>query len=197
MRRDPDPALAPNATSSRNVGPERYVELVEIEREMARLDAVYRPVATAPVGITDPDAFLDLGTAVEADLTRLGVADQAEAVLRAVVEAYAAGDEPVRTAVRRLFDRYPSFRWAAHLPRDWTTAGEFRARLICLSARDQGADTRDEILALRDLCHRARCAGIDVDPILDEVAAMSSDRDRYGMGSMRHVILTYGRGRTG
>jgi hypothetical protein len=82
------------------------------------------------------------------------------------------------------------------LPREWNTAEEFRARLVHLSARDQGADTRDEILALQDLCNRARQAGIDVDPILDEVAAMSSDVDRYGMGSMRSVILGYGKRRT-
>ncbi len=36
---------------------------------------------------------------------------------------------------------------------------------------------------------RARRAGIDVDPILHEVAAMSSDVDRYGMGSTRTIIL--------
>lgn len=174
-----------------------HMDLVEVEREMARLDAVYRPVATKPVDVTDLDAFMNMGAAIQADLARLAVDDQAEAVLRAVIELYAAGDETVRAAVRHLFDRYTSFRWAAHLPQDWETAKEFRARLICLSARDQGADTRDEILTLQDLCNRGRQAGIDVDPILDEVAAMSSDRDRYGMGSMRSVILGYGKRRTG
>jgi hypothetical protein len=103
----------------------------------------------------------------------------------------------IRAAVRRLFDRYTSFRWAAHLPREWDTAEEFRAHLIHLSACDQGSDTRDEILALRDLCDRALGLGIDTGPILDEVAAMSSDEDRYGMGSMRRVILACGQHRAG
>jgi hypothetical protein len=169
------------------------VNLAEIEREIARLDAVYRPVAKAPVDIMDPDAFENMGTRIQAELAQLGVDDQAKAVLRAVIELYAAGDETVRVAVRQLFDRYTSFRWAAHLPREWDTAEEFRAHLVHLSARDQGADTRDEILGLQDLCERAHRAGIDVDPILDEVAAMSSDVDRYGMGSMRSVILRYGK----
>src|SRR5262245_17745733 len=35
------------------------------------------------------------------------------------------------------------------------------------------------------LCGQARQLGIDIDPILDEVATVSSDADRYGMGSMR------------
>jgi hypothetical protein len=174
---------------------EGRVDLIEVEHEMARLDAVYRPVVTKPVDVTDPDAFMNMGAAIQADLERLAVDDQAEAVLRAVIELYAAGDETVRAAVRQLFDRYTSFRWAAHLPRDWDTAEEFRARLVHLSARDQNADTRNEILALQDLCNRARQVGIDVDPILDEVAAMSSDVDRYGMGSMRSVILGYGKHR--
>lgn len=114
---------------------------------MARLDASFRPVATKPVDDSDGDAILSLGATIRAELASLGVDDQAEAVLRAVIEVYSAGDETVRAAVRTLFDRYPSFRWAANLRQGGDTVAEFRAQLICLSARDQGADTRDEILA--------------------------------------------------
>jgi len=173
------------------------VNLADVESEMALLDAVYEPVVSGPVDAAvrdDPEAW---GAGIEAELGRLGVDDRAEAAVRAAVEIYAAGEESLRAAVRRLFDRYTSFRWAAHLPRDWDTAEEFRAHLIHLSARDQGPDTRDEILLLRDLCDRARGLGIDTGPILDEVAAISSDEDRYGMGSMRQVILAYGRHHTG
>ena len=159
---------------------------------MSRLDAIYRPVATAPL----PDAVADVGAHIEAQLAALGVGDQASAVLRAALEAYAAGGDDVRAAIRRMFDRCPSFRWAAHLPREWDTAAGLRDRLIHMSARDQGADTRDEILELQALCDRALRAGIDPGPVLDEVAAISSDVDRYGMGSMRDVLLRYGRRRT-
>lgn len=166
------------------------VDLTEAETEMARLDTLYRPIAASPV---DLDKLDTLGETVEHELARLNVNDQAEAVLRGIIDLYATGDEPVRTAIRRLFDKYTGFRWAAHLPRDWSTATGFRDHLIHLSARDQGADTRDEILGLQDLCEQARQAGIDIDPILDDVAAMSSTEDRYGMGSMRDVITRYGR----
>ncbi|MBO3751048.1 hypothetical protein J5X84_33670 [Streptosporangiaceae bacterium NEAU-GS5] len=167
------------------------MDLIEIEREIARLDAVYHPVATALVDVTGRDALENLGAGIAADLARLNVADQAETVLRAAIDLYATGDEPVRAAVRQLFNWHTSFRWAAHLPRDWDTAEEFRAHLVHLSARDQGSDPRDEILALQHLCHRARQAGIDVDPILEQVAAISSDVDRYGMGSTRGILLRY------
>jgi hypothetical protein len=164
------------------------MELTGVEREVAALDAVYRPVATAPVDLSEPGALSGVGARIRA----LGVDGRAEAVLRAIVEAYAGGDEATRARIRGWFDRYPSFRWGAHLPRDWDTAAEFRARLVHLSARDQGADTRDEILALGELCARAARAGIDTGPVLDEVAAMSSDLDRYGMGSTREVIRRHG-----
>lgn len=173
------------------------MNLIAVEREMARLDTVYRPIAKNPVDAAASDDPAAWSRTIKAALDRLGVNDRAEASVRAVIEAYAAGDETIRAAVRQLFDRYTSFRWAAHLPREWDTAEEFRARLIHLSARDQGPDTRDEILELRDLCDRGLRLGIDTGPILDEVAAMSSDEDRYGMGSMRDVILAYGQRRAG
>lgn len=167
------------------------MDLAEIEREVARLDAVIHPVAKQPVDIMDPDVFKNMGATIKAELAELDIEDDAEAVLRPLLAAYAAGDEATRAAIRQLFDRYTSFRWAAHLPREWDSAEDFRAHLVHLSARDQGADARDEILDLRDLCGRARQLGIDVDPILEEVAAMSSDVDRYGMGSTRRIILVY------
>jgi hypothetical protein len=173
------------------------VDLADVEREMERLDAVYRPVAARPVRQPDLDTLMNLGAKVEADLARLGVEDQAAAVVQAIVDLYAAGDETVRATLRGLFDRNTSFRWAAHLARDFRTADEFRARLIHLSARDQGADPRDEIMTLRFLCDSARQAGVYSNYILDEVAAMSSDIDRYGIGSMRSIVLRYGKGRAG
>ncbi|GHJ44322.1 hypothetical protein Cs7R123_16640 [Catellatospora sp. TT07R-123] len=161
------------------------MELAEVEAAVAELDAVYRPVANAPV---DLERLPQLGEDVAAALSALDVGDRAEAVLGEMVELYAAGDGGTRAAVRELFDRYPSFRWAAQLPYA-DDVDAVRAELILFSARDQGSDTRDEILGLRDLCDRARRAGVDVDALLAEVAAISSDIDRYGMGSTRSILL--------
>ncbi|SNS88328.1 hypothetical protein SAMN05421812_102203 [Asanoa hainanensis] len=68
-------------------------------------------------------------------------------------------------------------------------AAEFRAELIRWAARDQGNDTRDELLRLRDLVEQARTAGVDLAPIVAEVAELSSTEDRYGMGSTRDLLL--------
>ncbi|GGM78804.1 hypothetical protein ACFFX1_35660 [Dactylosporangium sucinum] len=167
------------------------MNLGDVEREMARLDRLYRPVATAPVDVSNPDAMLTACTAIDRELAEINADGRAESLLRAAVAAYAEGDDLVRAAVRGLFDRYEWFRWGAHFAPDWTTAEELRARLIHFSARDQGADTRDELLGLRDLLTRARRLGIDPAPVLAEVAAMSSDADRYGMGSTRDLLLRH------
>ncbi|GIF65921.1 hypothetical protein Ais01nite_39560 [Asanoa ishikariensis] len=73
-------------------------------------------------------------------------------------------------------------------PDEPTTPAEFRAELIRWAARDQGTDTRDELLRLRDLVDQARRAGVDLTPILAEVAELSSTEDRYGMGSTRDIL---------
>ncbi|MFJ6675512.1 hypothetical protein ACIQMJ_30775 [Actinosynnema sp. NPDC091369] len=161
-------------------------DLAAIEEDVALLDAVLEPVAKAPVDLSDPDWMAEL-RGVPHPLERAGVRSEAEAVLTEVLDRYAA-DEASRPGLRALFDRYTSFRWAVHLRFPITPEG-VRSALVLLSVRDQGADTRDELMVLRALCDEARAAGVDVDPILREVAAISSDVDRYGMGSVRAILL--------
>ncbi|MEV6966649.1 hypothetical protein AB0M47_16185 [Hamadaea sp. NPDC051192] len=146
----------------------------EWETEIARLDDRFRPIAQASTPSRD-----------------LPAEASAERVLRSLINVYAESTEPDRAALRRLLDRYRYFRWGAHLPYEWTGAAEFRARLIHLSLVDQGDDTRDEILTLRDYCTRAYAEGIEVAPIVAEVVTMSSDVDKYGMGSMKAVLSAY------
>ena len=161
-------------------------DLAAIEEDVALLDAVLEPIAKAPVDITDPDWMAKLQSAPH-PLDRAAVRPEADAVLGEILTRYAE-DEAARPALRALFDRYPSFRWAVN-PRFPTTPDGVRSALLLLSVRDQGADTRDELVALWALCDDARAAGVDVDPLLREVAAISSDVDRYGMGSVRGIFL--------
>lgn len=170
------------------------MDFVDLELEIIELDEIYRPVATMTPSPEELMDFASMGTRVEAALAKLGVEHRAEAAVRALIVAYEQGDESARAEIRGMLQENRSFQWAAHLPPEWNTAEEFRARLIHLSARDQGFDLRDELLSLWALCDRAREYEIDVDPILEEVAAMSSDVDRDDMGSMRDAILRYASG---
>jgi hypothetical protein len=165
-----------------------FVDLTSIEEKVASLDAVLAPIANEPVDVADPDWVTKMRRSVP-PVERAGVRDEAQAVLRAVIDAYVTGDEATRKMIRGFFERYPSFRWAVHFPYPADTADRFRLHLLHLSARDQMPDTRDELLTLRDLCESATNAGVDTAPILVEVAGISSDVDRYGMGSIKEILL--------
>ncbi|WP_284746930.1 hypothetical protein [Amycolatopsis sp. RTGN1] len=156
--------------------------MAELEETVARLDLRLEPIAKRPIDLSDP-AWQEKLRAAE-PLDEAGIRAEAEEALRALLDRYEHGDDETRTAVRAMFDRYSSFCWAAHLP-----GADFRTRLLHLSARDHGRDTRDEILALNDLCTEARAAGVDIGPLLREVADLSSTVDKYGMGSMRDILL--------
>ncbi|MFI7405522.1 hypothetical protein ACIBW9_34465 [Streptomyces sp. NPDC049541] len=92
------------------------------------------------------------------------------------------GPDDVRAALRALLERCHSFCWATTLPFAPTPQG-FRQRLLEMSVADQGRDARDMMVALNDLCGPAHDARIDIRPLLLNVAALSSDVDKYGMGS--------------
>lgn len=170
----------------------RAVDLLALEMEIAELDNVYRPLVTKPGPESEVENSARLVARISKVLRDLGVHDRAAVAVRAALTAYVEGDEASRATIRRIFHQYPSFRIVARLPPEWMTIEEFRAQLVHLSARDQAGDARDEILALDAMCARARQMGFDIDPIVREVAAMSSDEDRHGLGSMRALILHYG-----
>ncbi len=157
-------------------------ELAELAETVAVLDLCLKPIAERPVDLSDPGWQDKLRTAEPLD--EAGVRAEAEEALRALLGHYEHGDAGTRAAVRAVFGRCPSFSWAAHLP-----GAGFRTRLLHLSARDHGRDTRDEILALRDIRAEATAAGVDLRPLLREVAELSSTVDKYGMGSMRDLLL--------
>ncbi|MFD5826985.1 hypothetical protein [Lentzea sp. NPDC060358] len=164
------------------------MSLPDLERRIADLDAVLRPIAQRPVDLTNPNWAAELGAGM-APTEEAGVVDESEAALAELLDLYERGDEPTRAAVRAIFTRYPSFCWAATLPFDDTALQGYRTRLVKISAVDQANDPRDVLVDLWGLADRARAAGIDLVPTIVEVAGMSSDVNRYGMGSTRTFLL--------
>ena len=165
-------------------------KLADWEETISILDACLRPIAQRPVDITDPAWFTKL-TGGSHPLDEAGVRSEAEILLAEVIEHYLMRDDATRQAIRELFAKNRCFSWAAHLPFSPTTPEGFRFHLILLSIKDQGIDTRDTILWLQDLCKKASSAGVDTEPVLREVALLSSDADKYGMGSTRSLLLTH------
>ena len=118
-----------------------------------------------------------------------GLRPEIESLLREVIGAYQKSDEGVRTALRKFFAQYRAFAWAAALPSSATTAEGFRERLLLFSLKDQGRDSRDALLELQHLCREAIVGGVNISPILEHVAELSSDVDKFKMGSTKEMLL--------
>jgi len=163
------------------------VDLSAAETDVAIVDMLLAEIADQPVDTSNPDWVAEISA--RDPLGEIGAKAEAQAALDVLLDAYEQGPEETRAEVRRILRRYRRFGWGVGLPPQWATVAEFRRHLVYLSARDQGQDTRDELMTLWALCNEARARGIDVEPLLAEVSALSSDVDHYGMGSMRSLLM--------
>ena len=156
----------------------------KLASRLAALDAALRPIANRPVDITQP------GWAERrmAPLDEAGVRTASEALLADLLTLYVNGSDDEREQLRALYARHGAFAWAAIVNDAPHTEAGFRQQLLLLSLKDQGRDARDEILQVRWLCGEAGNAGVVIDAILREVVALSSDVDKYRMGSMREWL---------
>ena len=113
---------------------------------------------------------------------------QAERFLAELIETYPTADDAMRQAIRKLFEDHRSFTWAATLPYQPVTDESFRAHLILFSIKDHEQDTRDALVLLHELCEKATSAGVNTGSILNEIAELSSEVNKYGMGSTRSLL---------
>jgi hypothetical protein len=164
--------------------------LEDWELRMMELEEKLQPIAKRPVDITRP-GWLERLQAGAPPLDEAGVRDAAEKLLAEMIAAYAQGTDHTRAAIRRLFQEYPSLAWAATLSVPRTTIDGLRQHLILFSINDQGRDSRDALLTLQEICQDARTAGLEIAPVLREIAAMSSDANKYGMGSTSQILLRH------
>ena len=160
------------------------------ELRIAKLEALLKPIATRPVDITRPGLLGRLQAGVP-PLDEAGARERAERLLAEILTAYALGTVQTRAAIRKLFEKYQSFAWAAALSVPRTTWEGLRQHLILFSIKDQGRDSRDALLELQEMCKAAKADGLEMAPVLREVAAMSSDEDKYGMGSTSRMLLRH------
>lgn len=162
--------------------------LADWKERMAKLDAALQPIAKRPIDITDPN-WVAKARSLPNPLEEAGVRAATEELLSEVIEFYPAVDDETRQALRRLFAENTSFEWASTLSYRPITDESFRAHLILFSIKDQGRDTRDAILLIQSLCKTAASAGVQIKPILKEISEISSDADKYKMGSTRALLL--------
>ncbi len=152
-------------------------------RRIAAIDARLRPIADRPVR--------DLAALPPAPLEEANVREETEALLAVIIAEYRVCSAAEREAIRALWRAHRCFAWAASFPFEPMTAERFRDHLTLFSIADQGLDTRDAILAIAGLCESAERAGVATSSMLHEIAALSSDVDKYGMGSTRSLVLRH------
>jgi len=133
------------------------ISLADFESRIAGLEERLRPVAGRPVDITVPGWGERLVTAPH-PLDDPGARAGMESLLRELIAVYRKTSEDVRVALRKFFEQYPAFAWAASLPSNPRAADGFREQLLLFSLKDQGRDSRDALLDLRHLCEEARAA---------------------------------------
>jgi hypothetical protein len=185
--RTPSRSLKAFNEEKHKLGDSTMNDFTELELQVIDIDDRLLPIATRPVDLTDPN-WMTLLTKSKHPLDEAGVRSITEVLLESLICEYQTSDEVARRTIRRLFYTYRHFAWAATLSVTPTTEGDFRKHLTLFSMRDQGEDSRDALLELQELCTQARAAGVNTAPILREVAQMSSDENRFGMGSTRSQL---------
>ncbi len=167
----------------------------DLELRIMEIDDRLKPIGNRPFDFNDPK-WIEKLRSVQPPLDEAGVRNEVESLLREILHAYASSDHAARESLRAMFSRHRFFTWAAAIALVGDATENFRQQLLLFSLKDQGQDTRDAILTLQELCRAASAAGVQIDPMLNEVAALSSDHNKYGMGSTRKLLLDASAGRS-
>lgn len=110
-------------------------------------------------------------------------------ILSQFIEAYVCGTEEERTTIRDLFVKYNSFAWAVYYRMRNISNEELRRYFMYLSMLDQGNDTRDYLLTIRDIVSYAKKNRLNYKEIMTEASFLSSTVDRFGWGTTRQILL--------
>src|SRR5581483_6467608 len=111
------------------------MKLAAARADVAVIDELLRDIAQRPVDLSDPNWMVKLRQAPP-PVEEAGLVVETAVALEVLLDAYETGDPSTREEVRDIFRAYPSFRWAARLPRRWESVAEFRRRLVHVSAMD-------------------------------------------------------------
>lgn len=165
-------------------------DLDSLKERIAGIDEAIRPIATRHVDVT----LLDQLPSGPHPLDEAGVRGEADSVMGDLIDGYLVRDESWRSEARELFRQFRWFAWGVTVGAAPTSEPELLRQLVHFSLSDQGMDPRDARLWLDRLLAEAAEAGIASGAALGEVAALSSDEDRYGWGPTRTWLERAARG---
>ena len=117
---------------------------------------------------------------------------EAQSLLGDIVDRYPMLDDATRRRLRELFHTFRAFAWATTLGYRPTSVERLRRHLVLVVIHELVDDPRDTIVWLDQICREARDAGVDVRPVIEQVALLASGADRFGFGSTRQFMLRAG-----
>jgi hypothetical protein len=152
-----------------------YSSIDECNVRLRQLNEKLRPIAERPI-VPTMQGFLERQESLRKchPLDQVGGRAEAESLLASLTEFYVSSPD-LREPIRNMFERYRSVRWALWPQQQSTTEEGFRSRLLGISMRDVHEDPRDALSELERNCQTAEAAGMDIRPIIESVAAISSE----------------------
>lgn len=124
-------------------------------------------------------------------LDESGLQHQAEALMVEIGKAYAAAEPQQRARIRELFRRYPHFAWATGVPDSRDARQHVWWQLLRYSMMDRQPDWRDETLTLNEIITAGENAGVKMDELLRDAAAISNDTETAPGVSTRQILIDH------
>lgn len=152
------------------------------------LDQKLRPIVNREVDINAP-AWKELLADMPHPADESGLRGEIAALFREIVDQFRSLDSGQRQTIIDLMAKNQSLMYSAVIDSAIETRDGFYETMILFVIADQGKDTRDAIVALS---HYRACGeerGFDVNLIFEHMARLASDRDKYGWGSTRDLLL--------
>ena len=174
----------------------------QLEEAVRRSDGELRRLNGSRVDLSGPGLLDRMRAAAEIyrrqESEREAARQEADRLLPQLLDLYVNGGDADREWIRELLHACPTFRWAL----GWEVAEpqppigpeEAAQALALFSMKDGGADYRDQIVWLDELCAALRKSALELPPLLRQAAGWSSDTPHFPPArSTRALLLDYAR----
>ncbi len=149
--------------------------------ELQALDSMARPILETPY-TGESDSFYK-------QIQALGLKDRANSIVNQLIDQFPKLNARDRLSLSELVNQYDGVNWLTDITEKVETYEAFKASLMWFVICDQGRDTRDAILSLRSFITKGETHDYPVKALLQEISELASDKDKYGWGSTRDLIL--------
>jgi hypothetical protein len=156
--------------------------------QIESLDERLHSIVHAEIDINAPDWEEQLSNSPH-PADESGLRTEIETLFNDIIGHFESFTPEHRQAIIDLMDENDSLMYSAVIDADFDTPDGFWKIMILFVIEDQGKDTRDAIVTLGHYRKHAQQLGLDTDRIFNQLAVLASNRDKYGWGSTRDLLL--------